>query len=311
MEIGFGNAQFLLELARSRPDVNVVGVEISQPSLRKAARKSRRQGLDNVLVLQGEAQGVVWALCPPQSLAQVYINFPDPWPKAAHHHRRLIDDAFLDLLATRMPAGAPLEIATDHDDYAAWIEEALTRSPYFHSRLPRPFLTQPGERLRTKYEQLALEQGRTCRYFRWARNERPPARAFAIPQELPMPHVVIRSAQSPAQIGVRFESFSQTGPEGAVRFIALYESTGQETLLVDTHVEEEPFAQRVGLTVRRRPAEAGAAAEWVLGLHELGFPRPTAGVHQAIHFLARWFMEGDEDAAIVNSNLQVDQPSTS
>lgn len=300
MEIGFGNGQFLLALAASRPDVNVAGVEISNPSLRKAARKAGRAGLDNVRLLHGNAPGVVWALCRPASLARVYVNFPDPWPKAAHHHRRLINDRFLHLLATRTSPGAHLDVATDHDDYAAWIGERLGRSPYFESRLTVAYVTDRAERLRTKYEQIALAEGRTCRYFRWRRNDAPAADAFPIPLELPMPHIIMQSPLSLQEIKERFRPESWVENGEAIRLIGLFEAAEHEMLLVDTYVEEEPMSQRVGLTIRRR-----GKGEIVLNVHELGFPRPTPGVHRAVQVLSRWLETLHPEAGVIKSHVRV------
>jgi tRNA (guanine-N7-)-methyltransferase len=114
LEIGFGNADFLLDLAQNRPEANVIGVELSLPSLRKGAKKLATAVLSNACVLQGDAKLVLWTLFTPGSLAEVYINFPDPWPKERHHERRLINGRFLHLLATRMPPDGRLDIATDH-----------------------------------------------------------------------------------------------------------------------------------------------------------------------------------------------------
>lgn len=306
MEIGFGNGHFLLALARSRPDVNVAGVEISNPSLQKAARRAARANLENVRLLHGNAPGVLWALYQPASVARVYINFPDPWPKAAHHHRRLINDRFLHLLATRTAVGAHLDVATDHDDYAAWIEERLIHSPYFESRLDVPYVTQDaagsesGERLRTKYEQIALAEGRTCRYFQWRRNDAPASDAFPIPPELPMPHMIMESPLTLEEIKERFRPESRVEEGVAVRLIGLFEAAEHEMLLVDTYIEEEPMSQRVGLTIRRRGAE-----EIILNVHEMGFPRPTPGLHRAVHVLSRWLQTLHPAMRVVNSHVRV------
>ena len=306
MEIGFGNGQFLLSLAASRPDVNVAGVEISSPSLQKAARKVARAGLKNVRLLHGNAPGVLWALCRPATVDRVYVNFPDPWPKAAHHHRRLINDRFGQLLATRTTAGAHLDVATDHDDYAAWIEERLARSPYFESRLDVPFVTQDaahmrsGERLPTKYEQIALAEGRTCRYFKWRRNDAPAADPFPIPPELPMPHMIMQSPLSLQEIREQFRQVSRVEEGVAVRLIGLFESAEHEMLLIDTYVEEEPMSQRVGLTIRRR-----GEGEIILNVHEMGFPRPTPGVHRAVQVLSRWLGTLHPAMRVVKSHVRV------
>ena len=299
VEIGFGNGQFLLDLAATRPEADILGLEISQVSLRKAARKARVRNLDNVALLYGNALGALWALCRPQTLAEVYINFPDPWPKASHHHRRLIGERFLHLLATRMPSAATLDIATDHDEYAQVIEELLLASPHFESRLSSPFITAAETRIRTKYEQIALDEGRICRYFKWQRNQAPAVAAFPIPPEMPMPHVIIESPLSLDQIEERFVASTYSAAGRAVRFVGLLRARRGDFLLVDTYVEEDPISQRVGLTIRNR-----GDGQIILGLHELGFPRPTAGVHRALHTLSHSLLELDPAMRILNSNLQ-------
>ena len=306
MEVGFGNGEFLLALAASRPDVNVAGIEISSPSLRKAARRVARADLDNVLLLHGNAPGVLWALCKPESVARLYVNFPDPWPKAAHHHRRLINDRFLHLLATRMPTGAHLDVATDHEAYAAWIGERLDNSLHFKSRLEVPFVTEEGERLRseeglrTKYEQIALKEGRRCRYFKWQRNDEPAKNDFPIPPELPMPHIIMHSPLSLQELKDRFRPASWVEDGEAVRLIGLFESAAHEMLLIDTYVEEDPMSQRVGLTIRRHGEN-----EIILNVHEMGFPRPTPGVHRAVYYLSQWLQELHPKFSVINSNVRV------
>lgn len=299
VEIGFGNGQFLLDLAATRPEADALGLEISQVSLRKAARKARARNLTNIALLYGNALGALWALCRPQTLAEVYVNFPDPWPKASHHHRRVLSERFLDLLATRMRPGAPLEIATDHEEYAQVIGELLLASPYFHSRLPRPFVTTDDGRIRTKYEQIALDEGRICRYFKWQRNQAAAPAHFPIPPEMPMPHVIMHAPLTLAEIEERFEPSTHSAEGRAVRFIGLLHARRGDFLLVDTYVEEDPISQRVGLTIRRR-----GEGEIILGLHELGFPRPTGGVHRALHYLSQSLLELDPAMRILKSNLK-------
>jgi tRNA (guanine-N7-)-methyltransferase len=300
MEIGFGNGEFLLDLAARHPQANILGVEISHPSLRKAARKTARAGLENVQLVHSGAMEVLWALMPVESLAAVYINFPDPWPKAAHHERRLINDRFLHLLATRTLPGARLDIATDHADYAEVIEHYLSQSPYFDSRLQRPFVTEDPERLVTKYEMIAREEGRISRYFKWQRNETSAPNHFPFPEEFEMPHVTLQSALTVAEIAQRFQP--QTFAEGdvSVRFIGVYHSTEYNTLLVDTYIDEQPVTQRIGITVRSKEEQT-----MILRLHEIGFPRPTVGTHQAIHFLSHYVQTLDPEARIVQSNLSL------
>lgn len=280
IEIGFGSGLFLADLARRRPDVNLLGLEISIPAIRNAGRKVQRSGLSNVILMQASAQAVLQALCEPVSIDGVIINYPDPWPKKDHLGRRLIDDAFLRLLATRMVAEADLDIATDHDDYAAQIVTCLARSPHFDSRDGVPFSHADPGRVRTKYEQVALDEGRVPRYFKWRRNKAPAEDRFPIPQELPMPHVVLRLPADLAEVGRRLKPAAVELESTRIRYIEAYQSLRDGKLLVETYINEEPILQRIALELRARPT-----GEIVISLAEVGFPRPTPGVHLAIRHL--------------------------
>lgn len=311
LEIGFGNGQFLVELAAERPEANVLGLEISQPALMRAARRLARRGLANVRLIYGPAQQFLWSNCAPATLDAVYLNFPDPWPKAAHHHRRLIDARFLALLATRLRPGGRLDIATDHAGYAETITALLLASPHFESRREEPVLAQATQRQRTRYELKALAEGRRCYYYYWQRNAVEVAVPFPVPEELVMPHAILRSALTLEEIAGQFNEASYRDETAIIRFVALYRAQEHVLLLVDTFVEEEPVAQRVGLTIRpRRAAGSGPTPDGlIVGVHEMGFPRPTPGLHAAVAYLARWLLALDPQAYFEQGDLQVDLPA--
>jgi tRNA (guanine-N7-)-methyltransferase len=301
LEIGFGGGHFLVDLAQKRPSANVLGVEISLPALDRAQRKIKTARLGNVRLLQSDARYLLQALCAPESLAEVYINFPDPWPKARQLHRRLINLDFLHLLATRMVPGGLLEIATDHADYALAITEALEATPYFHSRLTTTFMMEDNERLRTKYEQIGLDEGRTCQYYKWARREAAVPNEFPIPKEFPMPHIVLHSPLDLDAIQAKYGRWQISTEECHINFMELFRAKAEEALFVETYIKEEPVTQRLGLVIRQR--EPG---NYVISLHELGFPRPTIGVQRAIGQLANWLLGLHEEAKILYHNLQPD-----
>lgn len=305
MEIGFGSGQYLVALAERRPEANLIGVEISVPALRRAGRKLERRGLAHVRLIQGDANAALRALCAPASLAAVVINFPDPWPKLDHDARRLIDDDFLCLLATRVAAGASLDIATDHDDYAAQIVATLERSPHFESRDGVTFALAEPDRASTKYERVALAEGRTPRYFHWQRNDAPATTPFPIPEEYAMPHVVLRGPADLNEIGRRFRPSAIGFNGGHIRFIEAYRALSDEKLLIETYINEDPIRQRLGLEVRSR-----GNGELVIGLAEVGFPRPTRGVHAAVGALASWLRAEFPALIVVHSALQEEYAHT-
>ncbi len=298
IEIGFGNGEFLLDLGQKRPYQNILGLEISLPSLGKAERKTERLGLNNIWVMQSRAETTLWTLCAPESVAEIVINFPDPWPKPAHNHRRLINHQFLHLAATRMPEAGPLSIATDDPSYAAWIEDALTESPYFDSYFATPYLTEDNERLRTKYEQKALDAGQICHYFKWVRNRKTADNIFPIPMEFPMPHAIITTPLSLDEISQQFEPQVWSMGQTNVRANELYRSQYHESLLADIYLNEAALDQRLMLTLTRRKE-----GDYLIHLHEVGFPRPTSGVHFAVYCLAQWLAGLDPNGRIQSYKL--------
>ena len=300
MEIGFGNGQFLLGQALSRPQVDFIGLEIAAPSLRRTEKRVRAAGPTNVRLMRATAQSVLQALFEPASIQGVIINFPDPWPKATHHGRRLITDSFLELCASRMSDGAELDIATDHADYGLWIAERLQASPHFDTRLKTTYVHDDPDRIRTKYEQKGLAAGSQCFYFKWRRNLRPSPDKHPVLKEWPMPHVVIKLPLAVDRIGKMFEPQDCASEGGSIRFLDIYRSRIRPALIVDTYLAEHPVEQRVMLEIYRRPDE-----DYVIRLFRTGFPRSTRGVHRAIDCLSRWLCGLDPDAAVVRHNLRV------
>lgn len=298
IEIGFGRADFLIDLAQKKPEANIIGVELSLPSLKKAEKKIEATELTNVRVLAGEAEQVLWTLCQPESLDEVYINFPDPWPKERHHYRRLINDEFFHLLATRMPTGAYLDIATDHVDYAAWIVEHLERTPYFESRLSSTYVNEDTDRIISKYEQKGFDEGRIGHYFKWQRNDTVAPDIFPTPKELPMPHVIIESPLTQTEIANAFQREQFNVDDVYISLVEVFQSQYDGKLLIETYVKERPLNQRLGLLIRKR--EKG---DYVVKLHEVGFPRPTAGIQLAIAHLATWLVGLHPENKFVRSSL--------
>ena len=113
-----------------------------------------------------------------------------------------------------------------------------------------------------------------------------------------MPHVIMRSPLTLAEIGRQFEPQRYSSGNTHISLLEMYQSFHDQKLLVEAYIKEEPLAQRVGLSIRRK--ETG---ELVVGLHEVGFPRPTRGIQLAISQLAQWLAGLHPDTQIVANNL--------
>jgi tRNA (guanine-N7-)-methyltransferase len=130
LEIGFGGGEHLVAQATAHPEARFIGVEPFLNGVASCLRHIEESGVQNVRLHQGDARDVIVRL-PDASLELCYILFPDPWPKARHHKRRLIQPAFLDDLARVLKPGAEVRFATDWANYAAWALEYFTRDTRF------------------------------------------------------------------------------------------------------------------------------------------------------------------------------------
>ena len=155
LEIGFGGGEHMAGQAARDRDILIIGVE---PFLNaRALRHVEDGGLDNVRVHQGDAREVVGRL-PDGSLDRVFILFPDPWPKARHHKRRIVQADFLAELARKLKPGGRLRFATDWADYADWTLERVLKSGFYDwpAEKADDWRVPPADHLTTRYEDKKL-----------------------------------------------------------------------------------------------------------------------------------------------------------
>ena len=169
VEIGFGRGEFLMDLAADAPRTAFLGVEYSFKRTLKLARRIARTPLVNVRLVCATAEQVVGEVLPDASVSCFWINFPDPWPKKRHARRRLLQPDFVSALAERLQPGGVLNVATDHPDYALWIDEVLAASALENAYAPEPFRRQVDDRKPTAYELKWRAEGRAFHFFRYLR----------------------------------------------------------------------------------------------------------------------------------------------
>jgi tRNA (guanine-N7-)-methyltransferase len=155
LEIGFGNGDTLACLAQQEPDADFIGIEVHRPGVGHLLLELERRELDNVRVICADAVQVLAHCLPESSLDRVLVFFPDPWPKKRHHKRRIVQPAFIDLLARTLRRGGLLHLATDWEDYARYILEVTGGTVQFRN-CPAP---RPAYRPETKFEQRGRRLG--------------------------------------------------------------------------------------------------------------------------------------------------------
>ncbi len=158
LEIGFGMGETTADIASRHPGTNFLGLEVHTPGVGGLLKRIAALGLANVRVIQHDAVEVLESMIPPASFDGVHVFFPDPWPKKRHHKRRLIQPAFVSLLAARMKPGAYLHVATDWKDYAQWILETLSAEPLL-ANTAAAYAPRPEHRPLTKFETRGLKLG--------------------------------------------------------------------------------------------------------------------------------------------------------
>lgn len=153
VEIGFGNGENLVALAAAHPETDFLGVEVHRSGVGRLLLAAEERGLGNVRVICHDAVEVLEQQIPLQSLDEVLILFPDPWPKKRHHKRRLVQPAFVDLLADRLKPGGLLRLATDWQPYAEHMLEVLAACRRLRNESPDGnFTARPAERAPTRFE---------------------------------------------------------------------------------------------------------------------------------------------------------------
>lgn len=125
VDLGCGDGKFLLEMAEHHSDRDFLGVERLLGRVRKVCKKSKKRKLANLKVLRLESRYVVEWLLAPASVTRLHLLCPDPWPKARHHRRRLIQEDFLKAVVRVLEPGGEFLFKTDHDEYFEWAEEKV------------------------------------------------------------------------------------------------------------------------------------------------------------------------------------------
>jgi tRNA (guanine-N7-)-methyltransferase len=129
LEIGCGAGTSTLAMAKAEPHIDVIAVEVYRRGLAQLLSAIDREGVANIRLIRGDGVDVLEHMFGPDSLTGVRVFFPDPWPKARHHKRRLLQPATVALIADRLRPGGILHVATDHAGYAEHIAEVGGAEP--------------------------------------------------------------------------------------------------------------------------------------------------------------------------------------
>ena len=167
LEIGSGSGVSTLAMAQAEPHLDVVAVEVYRRGLAQLLSAIDREGVTNIRLVRGDGVDVLEHMFGPDSLTGVRVFFPDPWPKARHHKRRLLQPATVALIADRLRPGGVLHTATDDAGYAEQIAEIGDAEPRLRRVTASDSLPISVQRPVTKYEGKAQRAGSAVVELLW------------------------------------------------------------------------------------------------------------------------------------------------
>ncbi|WP_025157095.1 tRNA (guanosine(46)-N7)-methyltransferase TrmB [Leifsonia aquatica] len=160
VEIGFGNGENLLILAERHPERDFLGVEVHGAGVGRVLAAIHDRGLTNLRIVRHDAVQVFHTGLAADSVAEVLIFFPDPWPKARHQRRRIVQPAFVSLILRALEPDGVLRLATDWEPYAEHMLEVLDAEPgLVNVAGAGRFVPRPEDRPVTKFERRGEKLG--------------------------------------------------------------------------------------------------------------------------------------------------------
>ncbi len=169
LEIGFGGGEHLVHMAKTYPEIGIIGCEPFINGVAMLLGKIREAGVTNLKVHPGDARNLFDVL-PEGCVEKAFLNYPDPWPKKRHHRRRFVTQEHLQPLAQVMAEGSEFRVATDIPDYVRQTMQEVPKAGFeWLAEGPSDWREPWGDWISTRYEQKALREGRTPHYMTFRR----------------------------------------------------------------------------------------------------------------------------------------------
>ena len=169
VEIGPGTGESLIPMARARAGDNVLAFEVYQPAIARILGALGREQIDNVRLIEADAVAGLRHVVGADSVDELWTFFPDPWPKARHHKRRLLSPDFVDLAVSRLKPGGRWRLATDWEDYAGRMRDLLDDHPRLVNDHDQEWGPRWSARPVSRFEARGIEAGRQIFDLSYAR----------------------------------------------------------------------------------------------------------------------------------------------
>ncbi|MGV7220076.1 MAG: tRNA (guanosine(46)-N7)-methyltransferase TrmB [Nitrospinales bacterium] len=166
LEIGFGTGNFLIEMAIREPHSNFIGLDFYHKGIRKVITRINKLQLENIRIVYGDAKEKIPQIFEDNQLNEIFINFPDPWPKKRHIKRRLIKPQFIKALSQKLVKKGGIRVATDSKNYAEEILLNFQSEPSLQNKNGKlGFKDKREDTPKTKYEKNFISLGENIYYM--------------------------------------------------------------------------------------------------------------------------------------------------
>lgn len=160
LEIGFGMGASLVTMAQNSPHQNFLGIEVHAPGVGACLAAAKEADVQNLRVMCHDAVEVLEKMIPDNSLRMVQLFFPDPWHKARHNKRRIVQVPFAELVMRKLKPGGVFHMATDWEAYAEHMLEVMNSiDGYRNQSEQQNYVPRPETRPLTKFEQRGQRLG--------------------------------------------------------------------------------------------------------------------------------------------------------
>ncbi|NIV71385.1 MAG: tRNA (guanosine(46)-N7)-methyltransferase TrmB [Calditrichae bacterium] len=271
VEIGFGNGLFLANWAIQKPGWNFIGIELSNESVRKLQKHIRQESISNVRILKEDAGFAIREFFPNESLREVVMNFPDPWPKERHRHRRLIKPSFIRSLGSNLEKGGKYSLATDQEWYARQALEQVRQSVCFRVD---PVENNPTNTTNTKYAQKWLNQSRDIHQLTAIKLQS--ATIHRILEEVNMPHIIVDKEINSKMIR-QLNGLEKTESEKLFVVKSVFKEMDGDLFLLRVVSKDQDYKQSYYITVTPQTKD-----KWVVKTDAGLPPYPTPAVKLAV-----------------------------
>lgn len=281
LELGFGDGGFLQSIAKRNPDWNILGADIARVSATRAWHRLRAADVSNVRLYCGSGRFLLSNLVMPNSLNRMYVNFPDPWPKARHAGRRLFQEEFLRLLGSRLVMGGLLFLTTDDHGYFEHAVELARKSALFAVSEPKP----PDLVLQTKYARKWRKLGRDYHHAELRKCAEPlKSSSPTVSCLTDMFHALLAG---PLPEPAPLEPSARAFQGGKVVLLQSMRTDDAKKMVVLARAHEQELTQ--DLLIEIRPTTA-PQADLVVNLTSFGQPLSTVGAREAVIAVTNWLV---------------------